>query len=352
MARVILHIGAHKTATSFLQATFYRNRALLARHGLIYPAIGPNDAHHALAGTWLKMPHIPASFYGPGGPDALWDRVIAAHARNPGCLFLSAETFSRIWPQAVPMADLAKRLAAFEDIRIVYTVRRQADLIPSVWAQIARSRKVSQPASFVRTAVEARRAGGVPIDHNASYERILAGFAPAQIHLLDYADFAQTRNRVLQVFLDLAGVSVSAEELVPAPPEDSNISPDPLAIFLAQTISRAAPPPADLVSDITGVLRRPQQRHTTLLSRAEYAKIAGRFAPSNARLAERVQDVQPGFRILETDPPATMLYRDEVGADLWAAIAGAIYDQVPTTGIRVQVGSFLRRARRKLSMPL
>ena len=34
MARVLLHVGGHKTATSFLQGTFHRNRALLARHGV------------------------------------------------------------------------------------------------------------------------------------------------------------------------------------------------------------------------------------------------------------------------------------------------------------------------------
>lgn len=350
MARVILHIGAHKTATSYLQASFFRNRATLAKHGLHYPAIGPNDAHHALVGAWIDMPDIPAAFYGAGGPEALWDKVIADHLDLPGTLFLSAEPFSRVWPQAIPMAEVAKRLSGFESIQVVYTMRQQTELIPSVWAQIARSRRVTDPKSFVRTALEQRRAEGVPVDHNMVYDRLLTGFAPEQIRILDYGQFARAPGGVVQTFLDLAGLRLTAAELAPVPPDEANISPNPLALFLALRIRPGGPPPPDLVETIAQALKQAGRRPTTLLSRTEYARVAGRFAASNARLVERVQPVQPGFTFAETAAPADMLYRYDVDAVIWAAIAGAIYDRLPPPGITAQVGPFLRRVRRKLSV--
>ena len=76
MPRLILHVGAHKTGTSYLQSVFYQNRAVFERSGVYYPAIGPNDAHHALAAVWLNLPDIPARFFGRTGPEGLWQRTM------------------------------------------------------------------------------------------------------------------------------------------------------------------------------------------------------------------------------------------------------------------------------------
>jgi hypothetical protein len=124
MAKVVLHIGAHKTATSYLQDAFYRNRALPESAGLYYPHVGPNNAHHALAAPWLNIRDITDSFYGIRGPEGLWDTVISTYATRPGTVFLSAENFTRCFPKKVDMAELAERLGAFEEVRIVYTMRR------------------------------------------------------------------------------------------------------------------------------------------------------------------------------------------------------------------------------------
>jgi len=117
MARVFLHIGGHKTGTSFLQSMFHRNRALLARDAIHYPDIGPNNAHHALVRPWIVTPDIPDRFFGRAGADGVWERLTDTYAAMAGTLFLSAENFSRVRPTRVDMADLARRLAPFEEVR-------------------------------------------------------------------------------------------------------------------------------------------------------------------------------------------------------------------------------------------
>jgi len=161
MARLFLHIGAHKTATSYLQALFHHNRQTLSKAGLHYPFIGPNTAHHSLAASWLDMPDLPPSFFGAEGPDGLWDRAILhPYANRTDTLFLSAENFSRFSPQRVDMADLARRLAVFDEVRIVYTLRAQTEMLASLWVQIARDRKAPTLRGYLERVLATGMGGG------------------------------------------------------------------------------------------------------------------------------------------------------------------------------------------------
>ena len=111
MARLFIHIGAHKTGTSFVQDLFHRNRDRLARVGLHYPHVGPNNAHHALAAAWLTMPDLDENFFRNRSVDQMWDDLVDRYAKAPGTVFLSAENLSRAQPEAVDFADLARRRA-------------------------------------------------------------------------------------------------------------------------------------------------------------------------------------------------------------------------------------------------
>ncbi|MDT8328881.1 MAG: hypothetical protein RQ750_16120 [Roseovarius sp.] len=328
MAKIVLHIGAHKTATSYLQAVFHRNRSLLQASGLYYPYIGPNNAHHALAGQWFQINDLPEGFYGPAGPVGLWDEFIKTHVNLEGTLFLSAENFTRVYPHRVNMAELAERLAVFEEVRIVYTLRRQVELIPSVWAQISKMNFVPSVWTFMRTVFDERRAKGVPIDHNAVYHELLTGFAPEQIHLLDYSRFRAHPAGVVGVFLDLLGVAVDPATLVQPPEDEANISPDPLALFIASQIvgpEIKAPPPHELVANLQGLLDTLCTGPRTLLAKHEYAKVKERFRHGNQTLVDSVQPYQPGFSFDEGTTPEGLFYRDDLNDQAWIKIAAALY---------------------------
>jgi len=326
MARLFLHIGAHKTGTSHLQHLFHLNRKRLAQAGVIYPDIGPNDAHHALAALWMDVPGVPEQFYARHSPEALWDNLVRAHATGPGTVFLSAENFSRGFPDVVDIPDLAQRLSAFDEVRVIYTMRQQAPLVQSLWLQVAKTTKVLGLHAYIRRALETGLSGGVRIDHDGIYEWLLQGFSPDQIILQDYAQMRRAPGGVGQVFLDLMGCDLRADDLVQPPQDKSNISPDPLAFLTATQIVENAVPPADLVALVDTVLHAnlPDQPRSILLW-SEYTRFYKQYAPRNAMLVERVQPWQPGFTFEDPAPSPDMLYRADLGEEVWSRIAAALY---------------------------
>jgi hypothetical protein len=344
MARLFLHIGAHKTATSYLQGLFHHNHATLAAADLHYPLIGPNNAHHALAASWLTMPDIPPGFFGAEGPDGLWDRaVLRPYAGLPGTVFLSAENFSRFHPERVDMAALARRLAAFDEVRIVYTLRAQTEMLASLWTQVARSRRPPALRAYLERVFSRALGGGVPLDHHAVYHHLRTGFDAEQIILLDYDSLRRHPGGVAQAFLDLMGCPLEAAGLKPPPPEAQNISPDPLAMWLACQICRDAPPPAPLVELVTSILHPQAPGPTTLLSQREYQRVLSKFRDGNARLVEAVAPWQPDFRFDPPAPPENLLYRDQIPAHVWPDIAAALWADRSQGNLRNLLGRALNR---------
>lgn len=341
MARLFLHIGAHKTATSYVQGLFDHNRRELAAAGLYYPLVGPNNAHHALAASWIDMPDLPADFFGTGGPDALWEKaVIQPYASQPGTVFLSAENFSRFHPKRVDMADLAKRLEVFEDVKIIYTVRSQVEMLASLWAQVAKTRKAPTIKSYLERVFATGMGGGVSLDHHAVYHHLRTGFAPDQIILLDYHKICENPGGVAQTFLDLMGIPLSVAHLAAPPPDTRNVSPDFLSFWLASQICRDGPPPDDLVALVTAILHPDGMRPTTVLSQREYNKIRSKFRDGNALLSEAVAQLQPEFRFDPPPAPENLMYRDQLPPHVWPQIAATLWEESRKSGLR----SLLSRA--------
>ena len=327
MARVFLHIGAHKTATSYLQAMFDTNRALLAKHGIIYPDVGPNNAHHALAAPWLSTPEIPDSFFGDSRRDRPWRALIERYANKPSDVFLSAENFTRIRPERVNMVELSKHLEAFEEVCIIYTMRQQVDLVQSLWMEVAKSFRVPMLRKYVETAFDKRRGGGVPIDHSSIYAHLLEAFAPEQIRLLDYNTMRSSKGGVVGTFLSLMGSDLNPADLRPlASDAYANISPDPIALYMATQITGQKVPSASLVELLKGAVRPAGAPPATLLTRSEYNKMRNKFINSNSTLAEKVRAVQPEFAFDPGKVPRDLFCRDDLTATHWEQAASAIFD--------------------------
>ena len=324
MARAVLHIGGHKTGTTYLQNLFHHNARALARAGLYYPDIGPNTAHHVLARPWLSMNDVPDSFFRKNPPDALWDGLIQRYAKAPGTLFLSGENFSRAYPESVDMQELAQRLSAFEDVRVIYTMRDAAQAVQSLWLQVAKSNRKIGLYSYVRKAIEQRRAIGVWIDHNAVYDSLLRGFDAEQIYFFDYSALRRARGGIAQALLDAMEIDVQVSDLVLPPDAEANISPDPLGFWITSQITGLDTPDASLIDAVTKPLRA-TGRPNTLLARHEHVKIASRYGATNTKLVERLQATQPGFTFEECVLPEDMIYREEIPNLVWLQIAQAAY---------------------------
>ncbi|MFN4058685.1 MAG: hypothetical protein ACK4HW_10960 [Roseinatronobacter sp.] len=349
MAPLYLHIGAHKTATTYLQSLFALNRDTLSAAGILYPATFPYAAHHQLARLWINQDSAEATRHLFKTPQAAWQDVLTDEVTQfDGVVFLSSEVFSEFNPQKVNMAELAARLAKFDDVRVIYTLRSQPELVNSIWLQHAKKRTPMLPHRYAEKVLATQCAVGAGLSHLAFYQHICKGFDPSQIILLRYDDFRTYPGGVGQVFLDLLGAKLDVATLQEPDERAHNISPDALSTFVASRIQREGPPPAELIQVVAKYLYKNGKRPSHILTRPEYEKVCDLFAQDNARLAEMVQRTQPGFSFEIGPAHPDTLFRDQVPTAIWPDIALDLWTSLKAR----QGGGLFHRAVRKITSRL
>lgn len=120
--RVILHIGPHKTGTTYLQKMLYENSEALNQLGVNYVSegIAKGYGHHGIAEEFISSGVSP---------------TLEAAARSFSkwsINIISSESFDRL--NAHQVEALASTLRDF-DTMVVYVVRRVDDLILSDWQE-------------------------------------------------------------------------------------------------------------------------------------------------------------------------------------------------------------------------
>lgn len=129
--RLVLHVGPHKTATTYIQNNLAAYRTKLSDDGWIYPddlgiADGVPEAHHDLS-------YRAETYFWPGRENHHQLTGLAAKIRATGKnLLLSAEGFS-MWAlsQYLRLADVL----GFPKVEVVYALRDPVTLLHSYWAE-------------------------------------------------------------------------------------------------------------------------------------------------------------------------------------------------------------------------
>lgn len=115
-ARTVLHIGAMKSATTYLQGTCDANVDALSNAGILWP------------GSRLCFDAV-RDLLGPGPPTEKWRELRQGMARHPGTVLLSNELLSMRAPWAA--RKLVRRLGT--PVEIIITARDLARVVPSQW---------------------------------------------------------------------------------------------------------------------------------------------------------------------------------------------------------------------------
>lgn len=129
--RFVLHVGPHKTATTYLQANFAIARLQLSRAGWLYPknvGIQPGipEAHHDLS-------YRAETYFWPGRENHEQLTALASKLQRSGKhLLLSAEGFS-MW--ALSQFHRLADILGFAQIEIIYALRDPMALLQSYWAE-------------------------------------------------------------------------------------------------------------------------------------------------------------------------------------------------------------------------
>lgn len=148
---LIIHVGPRKTASTYLQANFYRNRGSLWKKGWLYPVLSlkVRNAHHELGAAVAQI----RSGRGPMA-DAVRKAGRRAAARGAHIL-VSTESFYRWSPD-----DFLALGALFgqSDIRIAYLLRDPLALMPSLWAETVKSGALRSLSAYADRQIAAPEA--------------------------------------------------------------------------------------------------------------------------------------------------------------------------------------------------
>ncbi len=323
MARIVLHIGTHKTATTSLQNIFWLNSEFLAQRGLIYPRLSykhsDTTGHHGLVFFWE---HIPRSFHLEGGSRASLEKLAAEYVDRDVTVFLSSEEFSRFPAREVPnIGELRKIFADYESIEIICTLRTQWQYLQSIYLEISKSSQPARPPHFVDPVIETGMLGGLMVDYNLLLTRLEQSFAPEEITFFDFDTCRKSEHGIIGCFLEHLGLGLKPSDLVGA--QVSNVSPMALAGWVSNILSApklALPETIDLAEF---VLKQEfgEDIRTCLFTRDEFTRIAEHFNERNAELAARRAPFQPGFSITPADDRNITVFRNNVGEQFWVRMS-------------------------------
>ncbi len=221
--RIVLHVGPHKTGSTYLQSRLRDSRIALAAAGWAYPDFGMlHFAHHGIC-EWLMGT--------PGAPGEVNDASLRDMVARHEHVLLSSEDFVHL-----NAAQLARLRAALGDahVAIVYFVRSAVDVWPSHWQELVRHGRDETLLEYL-----AVHAGWSPV------------FDPAVMNPIVQADkFARAFGRESLLLVCYDNIARAGGDL--------------FRFFWSDVLGIAAPPPAGS----TGIVHPSQPLHRVEMLRS------------------------------------------------------------------------------------
>jgi hypothetical protein len=323
MRDLYLHIGLHKTGTSYLQKLFLENRTALIEAGI---GLGPHQDpltgnHHPIIAAIAR-----------DGADAVFDEAASCPGER---LLISAEELCIELQDPQKSRALLAAAARHFNLRLVIFLRRQDYLKESVYAQI----------------VKHWYAGGIlgddhyDYDHDARLRALEAVFGQENIVVRLYPD-AGPRD-IVGSFLEAIGGGVDPARLRPVDPQNvsmhrrkllfmAGVPKNPRAeegpqhMFLARFMTR--------VVDRSGAIADDGGRH--MMSPAERHALVARHQEGNRAIVARYRLAEPGSFVELPDPaapwsPPAPISAAEARAVFRAALAEAWVGRNPAAALKL-----------------
>ena len=214
-ARVFLHVGLPKTATTYLQTILWTNRPVLEEQGLRLPGTARRD--HLWATRIIR--EDPAFRDVNEHRRSAWGRLCADIAAWPGTALISHEFFAAAsTEQAARMvADLAPA-----EVHLVVTGREPLGLFTASWQESIKNRDTTPMSHYALT--ESAESTAVWNWRTLDIHRVLERWAPQfpaeRVHVLPLPGPGAPRREIWDRFASLLGVepySVDLSESFPNP---------------------------------------------------------------------------------------------------------------------------------------
>ncbi len=131
--RVVLHIGAMKSGTSFIQNVLHKNRSALADHGVLFAC---ERWRHQVQAVHELMDHGSPD-QPPFPADGYWLRMVAEINEWPGTAIVSMEFLA---PRQLAKIEIIKDAFKDSDLQVVLTARDLARSLPAMWTESMQNR--------------------------------------------------------------------------------------------------------------------------------------------------------------------------------------------------------------------
>jgi len=221
---LILHIGLHKTATSYLQNVLSTCRYDLLREGVLYPTTGTVDvAFRTREGA--QSGHIQLTRLRDSGD--VVSELLNEIPDAASTVLVSSEDFTL--PRANAATQYIRRFSAFGNVQVVLVLRRQDVWVESYYKQI-----VDQYGKFETRSFDEflEQMGPKLLDFYTRFSpwRDLVG--PESFHVLSYDDLvggAAICRRILEI-AGVHGSFLDSFESVPVPSYESVRAIDTLGL--------------------------------------------------------------------------------------------------------------------------
>ncbi len=205
MTRFVIHIGPHKTGTTYLQCKFAAGRAQLARQGVLVPTI------------WSEMPHSPGhhgiySRVRQGEIDLLRQEFLDLNAPRDGIVIVSSESLKDL-----TRAEVALFAAALPEgqVTVVYYCRRWSELLPSAWQENVKHGMDETLPAFLEQRTRTIRQS-LLFNYGIVVGRYMAAFGERNVALVSYSNLADDgvdlATHFVSAFLPLSAGRVDPDE--------------------------------------------------------------------------------------------------------------------------------------------
>ncbi|MGZ4488153.1 MAG: hypothetical protein ACXVW1_09510 [Nocardioides sp.] len=206
--KVLVHVGAPKTGTSFVQDVLFQHRESLAREGVLYPA-DRFDAHFLAALDLMELPWGGLERQAVGA----WARLAEQVRDFDGTVVISHEILAKATPVQVRRA-----LDSFGDteVHVVLSARDLVRQVPAEWQENVKHRRVLPYGQFLDKITSPERLGEL-----ASWfwgvqevpdilDRWGAGLPPAHVHLVTVPKPGAPRDLLWRRFAQVFGLDADA----------------------------------------------------------------------------------------------------------------------------------------------
>lgn len=190
MTKYIIHIGPHKTGSSYLQQTFESVRNDLLAEGVCYPDVWGATAAHAHFG----LVHALGS-----GEDAT-AKLSADFARlyraGYDYILLSAEDLSILAPEGIQRLRL---VIGDAEADIVFYCRRWSEILPSAWREGVKQGSVALFPEFLAKALHGANNSAL-VNFGKKLAPYVEAFGADHLRLVSYNDLLDKKMDLFQHF--------------------------------------------------------------------------------------------------------------------------------------------------------